>query len=151
MLTQQVSTLWLEPPNIIHLVPARTAGLLLAGNSFQISTGFHRRPSSRDSLKIALSRFPLLQGFCAPAWHSHEGNRLKVACSIRLSVAAANYPVWAKGDSVAYQRLASRTGRSLSPGDFTYWTLHGLKLPAGEKRVWFFLLPFGALLCCVPC
>ena len=74
---------------MIHLVHARGANLLLAGNSFQISTGFQRRPSSRDSLEMALSWFPLLQGFCAP---------LKVACSSRLSIATANYLVGAKGD-----------------------------------------------------
>lgn len=51
---------------MIHLVRARGANLLLAGNSFQTSTGFHGRPSSRDSLEMALSRSPLLQVFCAP-------------------------------------------------------------------------------------
>lgn len=137
----------LEPPDMIHLVRARGANLLLAGNSFQTSTGFHGRPSSRDSLEMALSRSPLLQVFCAPVWHPHEANGLKVACSNR----PANYLVWAKGDCVSYQRLALRAGHSLSLGDFTYWTLHRLKLPAGEKCVWFFLVTFGALLCCVPC
>lgn len=60
----QSKFLWLglEPPYMTHLVLARRANLLLAGSSFQISTEFHRRPSRKDSLEMAL--LPFFHGFC---------------------------------------------------------------------------------------
>lgn len=83
--------LGLEPPYMIHLVPARRANLLLAGSSIQNSIEFHRGLSRRDSLEMAL--FPLLLGFCLT---SLTLPRDKWRLVPAVSIATASYLVWAK-------------------------------------------------------
>lgn len=91
---------------MILLVHARRADLLLAG-----SKGFTGDHLAKIAWKCFLSWFPLLQGFCIPAWHLHEENGLKLACKLhscfsRLCIARASCLVWAKDDSATYHRPA---------------------------------------------